>query len=99
MSTTTQRTIGYFHFFGDLVADAKKRVPFFANAMHVVLEEMFIENCDERLFHGFEDFVNRLAKQCGIVIVIDGKLGHARYTYTVAEDVIVHGEQFEMEHA
>jgi hypothetical protein len=94
VSTTTHQ-VGYFHFFGDLVADLKKNVPYFATAMHVVLEEMFIENVDERLFHGFEDFINRLAKQCGIVIEMDGKLGHARYTYRMADAVIVHGEQFE----
>lgn len=84
---TTTNPIGYFHFFGDMLADMKKRVSYAGPAIHVVLEEMMVENVDTRNFHSFEDFINRLSKQCGIVITMDGKLGSARYTYQVTEAV------------
>lgn len=87
MSTTTKEEIGYFHFFGDMIADMKKRVSYAGPAIHVVLEELMIENVDTRNFYSFEDFIDRLAAQCGIVIAMDGKLGSARYTYTVEEAV------------
>jgi hypothetical protein len=91
----TTTTHGPFASFQQLIADAKKRAPYVEAAFHVCLEEQIFEHIDgTKPVHHAEEIIDRLAKQCGLVIDAKYFHGRTRFTYQLTE-AEVFGEQFE----
>lgn len=92
MITTTH---GPFASFEQMMNDAKERAPYVEAAFHAALEEQIYAQMDSlKPTHHPEEIIDRLAKQCGLVIAVQYFHGNRRYTYKLTESEVF-GEQFE----
>jgi hypothetical protein len=87
-------THGPFATFEQMMDDAKDRAPYVEAAFHAALEEQIFHHMDYHGSHHPEEIIDRLAKQCGLVIDTKYFHGRPRYTYQLVE-AEVFGEQFE----
>lgn len=90
----TTTTYGPFATFQSAMIDAIQRAPYVEAAFHAALEEQIYLHMDYHGRHDAEEIIDRLAKQCGLVIATQYYHGRPQYTYKLTEAELF-GEPFE----
>jgi hypothetical protein len=72
---------GPFPKFAAMMEDAMDREPYVQDALEVVLHDLAFSLVDEDLDITTWDIINAMAKQCGMVIHVEGD----RWSYTLTE--------------